>query len=181
MSKLRLGASVALVLALGGLAAGLASAAAPAGGVVEIYVTPTSGAVYKIVVVGAIGDHGTATSIDKDGKVDSNGNYVKIKLTQGTFEVNSVALNKKTNNAPPTLTDLATCSYAFGGSGPVSLFNGTGRYAGISGTLKIDETFAAVGPLFKTGAKKGKCDSSSNAQPVAFWGSITGKGAVKFA
>ncbi len=146
----------------------------------RIYVTPNAGAVYKIVVAGAIGDYGTATSIDKDGKVNANGDYVRIKLKHGGFEVNSVALNKKTNNAPPTLVNAATCSFVFGGSGPVTLYNGSGEYAGISGTLQITETFAGIGPVYKTGAKKGKCNMSNNAQPIAFWGSITGIGKVKF-
>ena len=61
------------------------------------------------------------------------------------------------------------------------MFNGTRAYAGISGTLHITETFAAVGPLFKAGAKKGECNVSNNAQPVAFWGSITGSGTIRFA
>jgi hypothetical protein len=176
----RLGVAVGLVCLLGGLSVTVTSAASPAGGMIDIYVTPNNGAVYKIVVIGAIGDHGTATSIDKDGKTDSNGNYVKIKLTKGSFEVNSVALNKKTNNAPPTVFNKTTCSYGFGGSGPVTLFDGAGLYAGISGTLQITETFAGIGPLHKTGPKKGTCDMSNNAQPVAFWGAITGKGTVKF-
>jgi hypothetical protein len=179
----------AFVVALGlvGVMAAVATAApttAPAGGVIEVFVTPPpgfSGAVFKIVVVGAIGDYGTATTIDKDGKVDSNGNYVKIRLKKGTFEVNSVVLNKKTNNAPPTLVNRSTCSFAFGGSGPVTLFNGTGLYAGISGTIRITQTFAAVGPPYKTGPKAGKCNMGENAQPIAFYGAITGKGAVKFA
>jgi hypothetical protein len=181
------GIATLLLLGLVGVLAGVASAAAPtppAGGVVEVYVTPPAsfnGAVFKIVVIGAIGDYGTATSIDKDGKVDSNGNYVKIRLKKGTFEVNSVALNKKTNNAPPTLVNRTTCSYGFGASGPVTLFNGTGLYTGISGTLRITQTFAAVGPPYKSGPKKGQCNMSNNAQPAAIYGSITGKGIVKFA
>ena len=183
MRKL-VGSALLTALVLGGLLAGSAAAArsmAPAGGSIDVYVTPNNGAVYKIVIIGAIGDYGTATSIDKDGKVTPNGNYVKIKLTKGTFEVNSVVLNKKTNNAPPTVENKTTCSYGFGGSGPVTVFNGTGAYAGISGTLRITQTFAAVGPLYMTGAKKGECNQSGNAQPVSFWGAITGKGTVRFA
>jgi hypothetical protein len=170
-----------LVFALAGLGADVAPAASPAGGAIEIFVTPNGGAVYKILVVGAIGDHGTATSIDKDGKVDSNGNYVRIKLSKGTFEVNSAALNTKVNNAPPLLASKATCTYVFGGSGPVTVFNGSGLYAGITGTLQITETFAGQGPLYQTGAKKGQCNTGNSAQPVASWSAITGKGTIKYA
>jgi hypothetical protein len=176
------GSALLATLVVGLLAASAAGArsAAPAGGVVHVFVTPNQGAVYKIVIVGAIGDYGTATSIDKDGKVAQNGNYVKIRLRKGTFEVNSVALNKKTNDAPPTVVNKETCSFEFGGSGPVTLFNGTGAYAGISGTLQITQTFAGIGPLYKTGPKQGTCNMSNSAQPVAFWASITGKGVVRF-
>jgi hypothetical protein len=174
---------VALVAAVSVASAASAarSSAAITGGAIDIYGTPNNGAAFKIVIVGAIGDYGTATSIDKNGKVDTNGDYVKIKLRMGTFEVNSVALNKKTDSAPPTIENKATCSFGFGGSGPVTLFNGTGAYAGISGTLDITETFAGVGPLYKTGAKKGQCNTSNNAQPAASWSAITGHGTVRFA
>jgi hypothetical protein len=167
---------------LAALAVGTAAGAGttPAGGKIQIWVTPGQGAVSKIVITGAIGDYGTATTITKSGKVDSNGNYVRIKLKQGGFQVNSVALNKKTNNAPPLMVNKTTCSVEFGGSGPVTLFGGTGRYAGISGTLQIKETFAGVGARFKSGAKKGQCNMSNNSEPIAFWGSITGGGAVSF-
>ena len=181
------GSALLAALVLGGVLTGVASGArstAPAGGVIDVYVTPPAtgnGAVFKIVVIGAIGDYGTATSIDKDGKVDSNGNYVKIRLKKGTFEVNSTVLNKKTNSAPPTVQNGTTCSVGFGGSGPVTLFNGSGLYAGISGTLRITQTFAAIGPPYKSGSKKGECNTSNNAEPLAFYGSITGRGTVRFA
>jgi hypothetical protein len=178
------GGAVLTALVVGGLA-GVASGAGsmvPAGGVIDIYASPitANGGVSRIVIIGAIGDYGTATSINKDGKVNATGNYVKIRLKKGTFEVNSVALNKKVNSAPPTVVNKATCSYGFAGSGPVTVFNGTGAYAGISGTLQITETFAGIGPPYKTGAKKGECNLSNNAQPVSIWGSITGKGTIKF-
>ena len=164
------------------LAIGAQAASSAAGGKIELFVTPKSlnNAVFKIVIVGAIGDYGTATSIDRNGKVDSNGNYVRIRLTKGGFEINSVALNKKTNSAPPLLESQATCSVVFGGSGPVTVFNGTGAYSGIGGTLHITETFAAIGPRLKTGAKKGQCNTSNSARPVALWAAITGSGTVKF-
>ena len=74
-----------------------------------------------------------------------------------------------------------TCTFDFTGTGPVTLFNGTGLYKGISGTLRITITFAGVGPVYSTGAHKGQCNFSNNAPLVAQYGSIMGKGAVKFA
>ena len=138
------------------------------------------GAVSKIVITGVIGDYGTATSINKNGTIDANGNYVKIALKHGGFEVNSVALNQKTNNAPPTMVNTTTCSFDFGGSGPVTLFNGTGMYTGITGTLNITEKFGGIGPVFTSGPKKGQCNMGENVQPIAFYGSITGSGKVSF-
>ncbi len=175
------GVAMLSVSALAGAAIEAAPAAtAPVGGRIAIWTTPSNGPTSKIVITGAIGDYGTATTIDKNGKTDNNGDYVKIALKQGSFEVNAVVLNKKTNNAPPTMSNMATCSVEFGGSGPVTLFDGKGSYAGISGTLRITETFAAVGGRYASGAKKGQCNLSNNTEPVAFWGSITGAGAVKY-
>lgn len=178
-SSVRIGLVVAGSLAALITASSAAAASTPAGGAVRVWVTPGSGAVDKIVITGAIGDYGKATSINKDGKVDENGDYVKVVLGKGSFEVNAVTLNKKTGSAPPTF-NAGTCSYSFEGSGPVTLFNGSGVYAGVSGTLKITEAFAGVGPLYKRGAKKGQCNMSNSAQPVAQYSSITGTGAVKF-
>ncbi len=162
---------------------GLSAAAAstgPTGGTIEIWATPGNGAVAKIVVTGAIGDYGTATTIDKNGKVDENGDYVKVALKHGGFEVNSVVLNQKTNAVPPIMVNKTTCSVEFGGSGPVTLFNGTGMYVGITGTLHITETFAGVGGRYTSGAKKGQCIMNNSSQPLAFWGSITGTGKIAF-
>jgi hypothetical protein len=149
-------------------------------GTIEIWATPGSGPVAKIVVTGVIGDYGTATTIDKNGKVDNNGDYVNVVLKHGGFEVNSVQLNKITNAAPPIMQNATSCSVEFGGTGPVTLFNGTGMYTGITGTLSITEKFAGVGPRFTSGPKTGQCNMGNNAQPIAFWGSITGSGKVSF-
>jgi len=45
----------------------------------------------------------------------------------------------------------------------------------------LTETFAGYGPLYKTGAHKGQCNTSNNATPTAQWGSVTGVGTVTFA
>jgi hypothetical protein len=170
------------ILALGSAVIEAALAAtSPAGGRIEIWTTPSNGPTSKITITGAIGDYGTSTTIDKSGKPDNNGDYVRIALKQGSFEVNATVLNKKTDTAPPLMRNMTTCSVVFGGSGPVTLFDGTGKYAGISGTLRITETFAAIGGRSTTGAKTGQCNMNNNSQPLSFWGSITGAGTVKFA
>lgn len=150
------------------------------GGTIFVSVTPNNSATYPIVIAGAIGDYGTATTIDKNGKVDQNGNYVKIVLKHGAFEVNSTALNKAANSAPPTSNNTSNCSYSFTFTGPVTLFDGTGAYAGISGTLKITETYVAVLPTYTSGQHKGQCNESNNVQPIAQNGNISGSGTVAF-
>jgi hypothetical protein len=174
------GAAVLAALAIAGVIAGAATAA-PTGGAIALYASNSNGASQRIVFVGAIGDYGTALNVNKKGKVDPNGNFVKVRLTKGTFEVDSTALNKNLNAVhAPQVGSKATCSTMFSGSGPVTFFNGTGLYKGISGTANVTVTFGGVGSRYKSGAKKGQCkDGPSN--PRAQFGSVTGQGTVTFA
>ena len=151
----------------------------PAGGAVYVQATGSNGPAGTIIITGAIGDYGKTLSIDKDGKTDSNGNYVRITLQKGTFEVNSTILNAKTNHAQP-MVNRATCSFHFAGTGPVTLFNGTGLYKGIKGKVLITISFGGVGSLYKSGPHKGQCNMSNNAPALAQYGSITGPGTVSF-
>ncbi len=154
------------------------AAAAATHGTVHVWVTPGKGAVDSIVLTGVIGDHGTATSIEKNGTVNKNGVYVRVKLTQGTFEVDAVPLNQRLDKLQPVI-DKTTCSAWGSGSGNITLFNGTGAYAGIRGTIRMTTSFAAVLPRYKSGPKKGQCNVGENAVPVAqFSGPITGAGSI---
>lgn len=167
-------------LLVGASVAGFA-AAAPAkapGGTIHFWVTPGKGAVDRIVITGAIGDYGKATSITKSGKVDQNGDYVKVALRKGGFEVNAVAFDTLAGRRPPKL-NKSTCSAWSTVRGTITVFNGTGAYAGINGTLTIQTSYAIIGPRHKSGPSKGLCNLSNNAAPVAqFSGSITGGGKV---
>ena len=172
--------AAAVLSLIGGAAAASASASASTTGTVHVWVTPGTGAVDRILLTGVIGDHGTATSINKDGTVNASGEYVKVALQKGGFEVNAVAFNTGLEKLQPSL-NAATCTVWATGSGPVTLSDGTGTYAGISGTITMATSFAEIGPRFATGPKKGQCNMSNNAQPVAqFMGDITGSGAVSF-
>jgi hypothetical protein len=175
-------AALILAAAVGATAAPAAATTMMTTGTVQVWVTPNTvnGAVDKIVLTGVIGDYGTATTINKNGTVDANGNYVKVVLQHGGFEVNLTTLNKLTNNAPPIMTNMTTCSIEFGGAGPITLFNGTGMYAGITGTVHMTEKFAAILPKLTSGPKAGQCNMSNNAQPVAFYATISGTGKVSF-
>jgi uncharacterized membrane protein len=174
-------AVVAAVLgsALFGVTAAGASST-PQSGTIFISVTPNNSASYPIVIAGAIADYGQATTIDQNGKVDPNGNYVKIALKQGAFEVNSTDLNKKANSAPPTSNNTTNCSFSFTATGPVTVFDGSGSYKGIAGTLTITESFVAILPRVTSGAHKGQCNESNSAAPLASNGNIGGSGKVSF-
>jgi hypothetical protein len=178
--------SAALVLAA---AVGLTAAPATAAtmmttGTVQVWVIPnTSNAnspVDKIILTGVIGDYGTSTNTNKAGTPNDNGNYARVVLQHGGFEVNLTTLNKITNNAPPLMVNATNCSVVFGGSGPVTLSDGTGAYVGITGTIHMTEKFAGIGAKYTSGPKKGQCNMSNNAAALAFAGSITGIGKVSF-
>jgi hypothetical protein len=174
--------TAALMVVLAVTVSVAASTAAPATttGSVHIWVTPGKGAVDRILLSGVIADDGTATSIDKDGKVDENGDYVKIALQHGGFEVNASAFNKSFSDQQPT-ENKSTCSAWQTVSGPVTLYNGTGAYAGIKGTVRIGTSFAILLPRYKSGAKQGQCNVSNNANPVAeFDGDIIGSGQISY-
>jgi hypothetical protein len=176
IKKTVLGVAVLGALLLGTTAAfGAAPHATPAGGAIKVFVTPGNGNVSKIVITGAIGDFGTTVNVTKSGKPSSNGNYVKVKLHKGGFLVNAVALNKKINSATPNINN-ATCSFSVSASGPVTLSQGTGLYAGISGKLKIKVAFASLAPR----TASGKCNLSNKARPIAGYQSIQGGGNVTF-
>ena len=152
----------------------------PAGGPIYVHVTPGNGTGNQpIVVTGAIGDYGTTLNVDKNGKPNSNGHYAKVTLKKGTLEVNLTLLSAKQAKAQPHF-DKTTCSFTFAVTAPVTLFNGTGLYAGLSGRVNSTVTFGFVGPVYTSGAHKGQCNASNNAKPLAQWGSIMGPGVVKF-
>lgn len=170
------------IIVMGAIAAPiLAGASSPNGGKVALWANANlTGATSKIVVVGAIADSGIGTSIDKNGKVDPNGSYERVVLKKGSFEADATALDQSASSEPPTLNDVSTCSFAFSASGPITLSDGKGAYAGISGTLNVTEQFVGIGPRYKTGKNKGACNQSDNARPIEGAGAISGTGAVAF-
>jgi hypothetical protein len=155
-------------------------AAAPAGGSIQLYASAGSSGPQHVVLVGAIGDYGTAVNVNKNGKPSPNGNFVRVKLQKGTFEIDSTALNKAINaGTEPQVESHATCSAAQTGSGPVTFFNGTGLYKGISGKASLTLTFGGVGSRYKSGPKRGQC-KQGDPSPRASFGFVTGQGTVSF-
>jgi len=173
------GSSVLAAFAASGVVASAAAAATPTDGPIALFATVGNGPSGKIVVAGAIGDWGTALTIDKNGKPDQSGNFVRVTMKKGTFEIDSTAVNKTMANPRPQVASDVTCSVAASGSGPVKLFNGTGLYKGISGTVNVTIRFAGVGGHYQSGAKKGQCGHGPS--PLAMLGSVNGRGTVHFA
>jgi hypothetical protein len=176
------GAAIVAALAVTAAFVGPATAAAPpAGGPIALYASGGSHVSQHFVFVGAIGDYGTGINVDKNGKVDPNGNYIKVKLQKGTFEIDTTAVSKQINpGAAPQVASRATCSGAFMVSGQVKFFNGTGLYKGISGTANVTLTVGGVGPRYKSGPKKGQCNQRAS-NPRGQFGVVTGQGTVTFA
>ena len=175
------GVAVAGGLLIGGTAAlGAGAASKPKGGEVHVLVEPSGSATPgKILFTGAIGDQGTTLNVDQNGTPDPNGNYAKVTLSQGTFEVNITALKAASNNASPRF-NTATCSATISVIAPITLLDGTGLYAGITGTVRASETAGFIGPRITSGAKKGQCNMDNSAQPVGLLILVTGTGTVHF-
>jgi uncharacterized membrane protein len=183
MRVVKAAVSVAVLgnLLLGGASAfAAATPSTPVGGSVRVFVTPGNGGGGKIVIAGAIGDYGKTVNINKNGTADPNGNYAKVTLQKGTFEVNKTALNTKMNNAQPMVNNLNTCSAVISGTAPVTVLDGTGRYTGITGTVNVTVTEAFVLPFYTSGKHKGQCNEGNSGQPVAFFESVIGTGTVSF-
>ena len=174
------GAAVLAAIVAAGTVVSAAPAAAPTGGTVALFATVGNGPSGKIVLAGAIGDWGTVVTIDKNGRPNENGNYVKVSLRKGGFEIDSTALNKATANPRPQVASDRTCSVSTSGSAPVTLFNGTGLYKGISGTLNVTLSFTGVGRRYQSGPKTGQCFHSDNQPPLAMLGSVEGRGTIHF-
>ena len=166
-----------LAVLVGLLAVGsgaFAAAGKPTGGSVRMFGMPR-GAGGNFMFTGAIGDYGTAQRMNATGSPNPSGDFVKFTLKGGTFVADATGLFNALNHAHFSF-DKTTCSASGGASGPATLSKGTGKYAGISGTLRVTSTFAEVGPRLKNG----KCNPSQNAKPLAQFNMVTGAGNVSF-
>jgi len=171
VAKTALGAAVLC----GGLLFGGAAAFAqtPSGGAIQVWATATPNGGGSVLLTGAIADSGKSANVNSSGKPTKNGSYTLLELKKGTILLNSTQLDTAMNNANPTSFNTTTCSGSLAGTEPVPIVSGTKAYAGISGTVNVTLTIALILPL-----TNGKCDMSTNANPVAQYGSVTGSGTV---
>lgn len=147
---------------------GSVSASIP-GGLVHVYdVNPGTSNTGSVVITGAFADSGT-------DQADVSPNANRIVLSQGTFEVNTSAIQKKFSTAKPK-GNRTNCGVVLGVTAPATLFNGTGAYKGISGKVTLTITSAAVLPR----TSNGKCDESPNSVAVGEVTISQGSGAISF-
>jgi hypothetical protein len=151
-----------------------AFAAGTSGGSVRMFGTP-NGSGGAFMFTGAIGDFGSTQRETASGSPSAKGDFVKFSLKHGTFVADATGFFNALNHAKFSF-NATTCSGVFGATGPATLSNGTGQYAGISGTLRVTGTFAEIGPRLKNG----KCNVSQNAKPLAQFNSVTATGHVSF-
>jgi hypothetical protein len=152
-----------------------AGSGTPAGGRIQLFVQPAqkqgNG---KVVFTGAVGDFGTSHSVTTNGK-----KLATATLKKGAITLDLTAVTKKANNAPGTV-DKATCSASSTVSGAAPIVSGTGLYAGIHGAVKITESFGFIGSPYKSGPKKGQCNTSNSGTTVAQMAIVYGSGKVSF-
>jgi hypothetical protein len=166
LACLIVGASVAL---------GAGSSKTPAGGRIQLFVQPAqkqgNG---KVLFTGAVGDYGSSHSVTSGGK-----KIATATLTKGTISIDLTAVAKNATDATPTV-DAATCSGSVTVSAAAPIVSGTGLYAGIHGTVKITESFGFIGSTYKTGPKKGQCNTTNSGTTVAQMAIVYGNGKVSF-
>jgi hypothetical protein len=147
----------------GGLVVGAQASSLPAGGVVQAYeYDPPTAVPGRIILTGAIFDHG----LDRAGFAGPNHTYNKLVLTKGSFEVNVGKIKVHQH------LDTKSCTLVVQGSGPTPIVkgSGTGAYQGITGTFRTKTGF--VGVFSKK--PNGSCDTMSPAETG--FGSVTAVG-----
>ncbi len=167
----------------GGIA--LATTSSPSGGTVHVLDYGDGlGVASTVLLTGAIGDNGSANSIDADGTPDpENNTQVALDLVRGTFRLDVSAVNTAINNAFNNFQpNNSTCSGIVNvtATAPIVSGSGTGSYKGISGSFKLTLSLGEIGPKNTSGKNKGQCDQSNNAPPIGQAMIVTGSGNVSF-
>jgi hypothetical protein len=183
LSALSIAALAGALLTSGGTMA--ASASTVTNGAVHVFVySDSSGVASTIVLTGAIGDNGSADSIDANGTPDpSNNTEVLLALVQGSFRVSVVRLDNKIKSAFNSFRpNPSTCSGSLSATGsvPIVAGSGTGAYTGITGGFVLTFSLAYVGPKYGSGKHEGQCNNSNSASPVAQAMLVTGTGTVSY-
>ena len=143
-----------------------------------------SGVGSTVVLTGAIGDSGSADSIDANGTPDAQNNTeVLLALVQGSFRISIVGLDKKFESAGTKFQpNHTTCSgyLSVTASTPIVAGSGSGAYTGISGGFVLTVMIAIVGPKYGSGKHEGQCNTSNSAETVGEAFMVTGSGTVSY-
>jgi hypothetical protein len=163
MKRLLIALCAASALLSTGAAVALAGGST-GGGQIHVYgVNTGASTTNQIIITGAFAARGETSQVSTS--------IGMVTTPQGTFKVNLADLQK----APGTgRINEKTCSGAFKSSAPITLFDGTGAYKGIRGTIKLTTTFAAILPT----TTSGKCRRDAN--PITNLSFFEGEGTVSF-
>jgi hypothetical protein len=168
--------ALACVVAGASVALGAGSSKTPAGGPIQIFVTPGQGqGSGKILFTGAVGDYGSSSPATGSG----GKKFGTATLKKGTIKIDLTAITAKVDKANPTV-NAATCSVSLAETAAAPVVSGTGLYAGIHGTIQLTESFGFIGSTYKSGSKKGQCNMSNSAPTVAEMANVYGRGNVSF-
>jgi hypothetical protein len=115
--------------------------------------------VQHVVITGGIGDYGTTVISTASGKPDRFGNYLKFALSHGTFLARVTPGKRHLSkwSAQCTITEAFSANYV--------LSHGTGRYAGITGSLESSARLAEVESKVASGRSKSKCPGAAKTPP----------------
>jgi hypothetical protein len=155
----------------------LKAASSPKPGRIFVFTNVNSHGKGSVLITGVIGDLGKQFPANKYGKPDSNADYEEVVLRRGTLLLDERDL---TNRHWTYDTNVADCSSTVISQHPVPVLDGTGKYAGISGTLSGVATEAMLAPRYKSGKFKGQCSQTTKVGPARHIGTMNGSGAVTF-
>jgi hypothetical protein len=158
-----------------------ASVVPPSGDVVRIVAySDNDGPMSRVILTGAIGDFGTATSVSSNGEVNTEHNdALELSLSHGTFRLDIAALDQHIVDAfrdyrpnPDTCSGNVDTT----GTAPIVADSGTGSYGGIQGSFDLAVAISEVGAI-------SQCNSTAQDQlaTVPFLSQaiiITGAGTV---
>lgn len=125
----------------------------PSGTVHLTAYTDNDGPTSTVILTGAVGDYGTARSVNPDGSTSAgHDGQLDLSLAHGSFRLDVADLDKRFAAAMAgARVDTSTCSGTATVSGPVPIVagSGTGSYQGIHGTftltITLDEVYQPAG------------------------------------
>jgi len=123
-----------------------------------------------IVITGAFADAGKFTEKAPASKVVLSKGSIKVDDSKGAQRENALFAHLS------KIVNPKTCGLSASYSAPATLKQGTGAYRGLTGTVQITTDLAGVFPKLRNG----KCNLSSNAQPIGFVFLAHGSGRVSF-